>query len=75
MKLYRVYRCYGENVLLDVVWANDEDDVYKHMLWERKDSPKLIIKEIVKKEGCVVSHHIADTNLARRLQNRGRFGM
>ena len=70
MKLYRVYRVYGKNVLLDMVWAKDENDVYKHMDWEKKDEPKLIIREETKREGAFLCHHIADSLLYLRLKEK-----
>jgi len=70
MKLYRVYRQYGENVLLDVVWAKDEDDVYKKMDWTQKDNPQLIIEEMTRREGVILAHHIADGLLIEQIKRR-----
>jgi len=55
MKLYRVWRRYGDISILELVWAENKDGVYTALLWERKDSPPLEIKEITKREGCVLS--------------------
>ena len=56
MPLYRVTRHYGNiNSAVDIVIANNEDEVYKHMRWERKDKPELIIEKITKSSGCIAS--------------------
>ena len=58
--IYVVYRQYGLNWLLDCVLAKDIDEVYKFMLWEKKDKPPLFIRKVDKTEGCFLAHAIKD---------------
>ena len=70
LKLFKVYLVYGENVVMHLYWAYDIKDIYGLMNWEEKDKPKPIIKEITKKLGCCLCHHIGDTNLYKRLNDK-----
>ena len=62
LKLYRVLRKYGKNVILDICWAKDIEDVYTVMLWEKKDKPPLEISELPlgTESRCILSRHVAD---------------
>jgi hypothetical protein len=62
LKVFSVIRTYGRNQVLDIVIARDEEEVYRLMLWEKKDKPLLEIKELPRdKPACVLSRHLADT--------------
>lgn len=55
-KLYRIYRKYSNKyTIADICWAKNEEDVYFKMGWKKTDTPKLIIEEIKKTNGCIFS--------------------
>jgi hypothetical protein len=54
-KLYKVFRRYGIITILEMCWAENEDDAYTVLLWEKKDKPTLEIEEIPIKRGCFLS--------------------
>lgn len=60
MKLYRVIRKYGTINILDMVFAENEEQVYKIMDWECGDKPELFIEEEVRREGCILSIPVVD---------------
>jgi len=55
MKLYRVIRDYKYWTIYDMVYAQNEKEVYQYLSWEEQDRPKLKIKEIPCKPGCFLS--------------------
>ena len=55
MKLYRSIRDYGNSTILELVFAQNEEQVYEALLWKKEDQPPLQIEEITKKEGCILS--------------------
>ena len=58
MKLYRIIRRYGKvNSILEMVFADNEDEVYDLLEWGLGDTPVLEITEITPKKGCFISVH------------------
>ena len=55
MKLYKIWRRYGDISILELVWAENKDGVYSALSWSRQDNPRLEIEEITKRERCVLS--------------------
>jgi len=56
MKLYKVERRYGKDILiLEMVWAENESDVYSLLNWSLDDRPPLMVTEILEKKGCFLS--------------------
>lgn len=55
MKLYRVERDYGEITIVELCFAENEDDVYEKLSWTKEDKPPLEIKEETRREGCILS--------------------
>ena len=46
LKVFSVIRTYGYNLVLDIVVAKDEEEVYKLMLWNKTDNPVLDIRQL-----------------------------
>ena len=55
MKLYKVLREYGEITIVELVYADDKEEVYNLLSWEKEDKPPLDIVEIPMKKGCFLS--------------------
>ena len=55
MKLYRSIRKYKYHAIVEMVWADNKEQVYEYLLWKKSDHPKLEIKEIPVKPGCFSS--------------------
>lgn len=55
MKLFRVHKNYRTAVIVEMVFADTEDEVYELLSWERTDKPPLEIEEVKIKKGCVLS--------------------
>jgi hypothetical protein len=55
MKVYKVVRNYGTVLAIDVVLAENEEEVYRYMQWEKEDKPALEIKEEKRTKGCILS--------------------
>ncbi len=62
VKLYKVLRKYGYVTILEMVWAENEDQVHYVLNWEREDKPKLEIEEIEEREGCFLSVSVKERN-------------
>jgi len=61
LKVFSVIRTYGYNLVLDIVVAKDEEEVYKLMLWNKTDNPVLDIRQLdITKPGCVLAGHLSD---------------
>ena len=46
LNLYKVTRSYKYATIIDMCWAENENDVYLFMFWDKKDKPPLIIQKI-----------------------------
>jgi len=55
LRLFKVLRRYGTPVIYEMVWANNEAEVYEYLSWEPTDKPPLEIQEIPPKPGCFLS--------------------
>lgn len=55
MKLFKSVRRYGNIQIVEMCWADNEDEVYSLLSWEKNDKPPLEIEEIPIKKGCFLS--------------------
>ena len=55
MNLYVVTRKYRYITIYEACFAEDEEDVYKVMDWEKTDKPPLEIREVKQERGCFLS--------------------
>jgi hypothetical protein len=60
LKLFRTKRRYGENLVVSMVFARTDKDVYHLLNWELGDNPRLEVEEVEIKEGCFLSLTVSD---------------
>ena len=55
MNLYSVIKTYNDIKIFEMVWADNEEEVYSILSWDKDDKPPLEIHEVTPVKGCLFS--------------------